>query len=140
MPTSPSIIQLIFEKAFNEGDLTVIDEFLSPNHLAHSTFGGAPKGPQGLKWLIVMFRTAFSDLHCRVEDEISESNKHAAHWTMHGTHTGLFLGNPPTSRQVDVQGMIFARIENGRIVEDWFLIDQLSILQQLGLVPPPARH
>lgn len=55
---------------------------------------------------------------------------------MHGTHRGLFMGNPPTNRQVEVQGMIFGRIENGRIVEDWTLIDQIGILQQLGLVPP----
>jgi hypothetical protein len=35
-----------------------------------------------------------------------------------------------------VQGIIFARTAGGRIVEDWILIDQLGILQQLGIVPP----
>ncbi len=59
---------------------------------------------------------------------------------MRGTHKGLFLGNPPTGRPIMVQGIIFARTENGQIVEDWTLTDQLSILQQLGLVPPPAGH
>lgn len=140
MQMSPSIIQRIFEKAFNEGDLKVVDELLSPDHLAHNAFGGAPNGPQGLKWLIVMFRTAFPDLKCLVEDEIRVGDKFAAHFTIHGTHKGSFQGNPPTSRPVVVQGMIFARTENGQIVEDWLLIDQLSILQQLGLVPPPAGH
>ena len=140
MQTSPSIIQRIFDKAFNEGNLAVVDELLSPDHLAHNAFGGAPNGPQGLKWLIVMFRTAFPDLKCNVEDEIREGDKFAARWTMRGTHKGSFLGNPPTGRPVVVQGIIFARTENGRIVEDWLLIDQLGILQQLGLVPPPAGH
>ena len=140
MQTTPSIIQRIFDRAFNEGDLTVVDEFLSPDHLAHSTFGGAPNGPQGLKWLIAMFRSAFPDLHFTVEDEINVSEKSAAHFTMRGTHKGSFLGNPYTGRSVVVQGMIFVRTENGRIVEDWLLIDQLGILQQLGLVPPPAGH
>jgi steroid delta-isomerase-like uncharacterized protein len=135
-----SPIRRLFDEAFNQGNLAVVDELLSSDHLAHNAFGGAPNGPQGLKWLIAMFRAAFPDLQCNVEDEIREGDKVATHWTMCGTHKGAFLGNPPTGRQVDVQGMIFARIENGRIVEDWFLIDQLSILQQLGLVPPPARH
>ena len=139
MQTSPSIIQRIFEKAFNEGDLKVVDELLSPDHLAHSTFGGAPNGPQGFKWLIAMLRTAFPDLYCTVEDEIREGDKFSAHWTMHGTHKGSFLGNPPTGRQVVVQGIIYARTENGRIVEDWLLIDQLAILQQLGVIPPASR-
>ena len=43
---------------------------------------------------------------------------------------------PPADRSV-VQGIIFARTENGQMVEDWTLIDELGILQQLGLVPPP---
>ena len=140
MQTTPSIIQLIFDKAFNEGDLTIIDEFLSPDHLAHSTFGGAPNGPQGFKWLVVQFRSAFPDLRCTIEDEIKVGEKAAAHFTMRGTHKGSFLGNLPTGRTVLVRGIIFARIENGQMVEDWTLIDQLGILQQLGLVPPLGGH
>jgi predicted ester cyclase len=61
----------------------------------------------------------------------------AALWTMRGTHKGLFMGNQPTGRPVEVQGIIFAHISNGRIVEDWTLVDQMGILQQLGIVPPP---
>jgi predicted ester cyclase len=55
---------------------------------------------------------------------------------MRSTHQGLFLGNPPTCRQVEVPGIIFARTSTDRIVEDWILVDQMSILQQLGIVPP----
>lgn len=135
-----SLIRRIFEEAFNQGHLAVVDELLSSGHLAHNAFGGAPNGPQGLKWLIAMFRNAFPDLQCSVEDEISVGDQFAAHWTMRGTHKGSFLGNPPTGRRVEVQGIIFARTANGRMVEDWTLVDQLGILQQLGLVPPSAGH
>jgi steroid delta-isomerase-like uncharacterized protein len=139
MPTdhTDSLIQQLFEEAFNQGHLDVVDEVLTPDYFTHNAFGGTPNGPKALKWLITMFRTAFPDLHCTIEDEITQGNKVAVHWTMCGTHRGLFLGNPPTGRQIEVQGMIFGRIENGRIVEDWTLIDQIGILQQLGLVPPP---
>jgi steroid delta-isomerase-like uncharacterized protein len=139
-PQIHSPIYQIFDEAFNHGNLAVVDEVLANNHLAHNAFGGAPNGPQGLKWLIAMFRTAFPDLQCTIEDEIREGDKFAAHWTMRGTHKGLFMGNPPTGRPVVVQGIIYARTENGRVVEDWTLIDQLGILQQLGLVPPPVGH
>ena len=135
MQTTPSIIQRIFDKAFNEGDLTVIDEFLSPDHLAHSTFGGAPNGPQGLKLLITMFRNAFTDLNCTIEDEIYEGDRCAARWTMRGTQKGLFMGNPPTGKQMQAQGIIFVRFEAGMIVEYWMLIDQFGLLQQLGIIP-----
>jgi steroid delta-isomerase-like uncharacterized protein len=135
-----SPIRRIFDEAFNQGNLAVVDELLSPDHLAHSSFGEAPNGSQGLKWLIVLFRNAFPDLNCTVEDEIREGDKFSVHWTMRGTHKGYFLGNPPTGRSVKAQGILFARTENGRMIEACTLIDQLGILQQLGLVPPPSRH
>ena len=135
-----SPIYRIFEEAFNRGNLAVVDNVLAPGHCARNAFGGAPNGPEGLKWLIAMFRTAFPDLHCDIDDEIRDGDKLAAHWTMRGTHKGLFLGNPPTGRSVEVQGIIFARISNGRMIEDWTLVDQLGILQQLGLVPPPKGY
>jgi len=98
---------------------------------------GMPANRMGLKQLIAMFRTAFPDLNCTVQDEIIQGDKVAAHWTMRGTHKGLFLGNSPTSKFISVKGLIYARIENEQVIENYILIDQMGILQQLGLVPPP---
>jgi predicted ester cyclase len=137
---SSSPIRRIFEEAFNLGKLAVIDEVTSPNLFAHNVIAGTPNGPQGLKLLVSMFRTAFPDLRCIVEDEIVEGDKFAVRWSIHGTHRGMFLGNPPTGKQVDVLGILFGRTENGRIIEDWTLTDQLGILQQLGIVPPSGRR
>ncbi len=134
---SQSLISRIFEQAFNQGNLAIVDELVAVNCVTHSLPWGLPTGRRGLKQLIIMFRTAFPDLHCTVEDEINEGHKSAAHWTMCGTHQGPFLGNPPTGRPIAVQGIIFARIENERIAEDWILVDQMDLLQQLGIVPPP---
>jgi predicted ester cyclase len=135
-----SPIRHVFDEAFNQGNLAVVDELLTSNHFAHNAHGGAPNGPQGLKLLIVMFRTAFPDLHCIVEDEIREGNKFSARWTLRGTQQGPFMGNPPTGKQVSVQGLIYGRIVDGKVVEDWTLIDQMGILVQLGLVPPSSAN
>jgi predicted ester cyclase len=96
-----------------------------------------PANRMGFKQLIAMFRTAFPDLHCTLEDEISQGDKVAAHVTIRGTHKGLFLGNSPTNKPIVVQGLIYARIEDGQVIETWIMIDQMGVLQQLGLVPPP---
>ena len=125
------------EQAFNQGALAVVDELLAPDGVTHIPSWGMPQTREGLKQLIAIFRSAFPDLQCTVEDEISAGDRAAAHWMLRGTQTGLFLGNRPTSRSIVVQGMIFARIENGRIAEHWTLLDQMSMLQQLGIVPPP---
>ena len=130
-----SPIRLVFNEAFNQGNLAIVDELLSSDHLAQNALGGALNGPGGLKWLVATFRIAFPDLHCTVEDEIIGGDKFSAHWTMRGTHMGLFMGNPPTGKQIHVHGILFARLEEGMIVEYWMLIDQLGLLQQLGIIP-----
>ena len=134
---SKSIIQHLFDEAFNQGDLAVVDELVAPDGISHHLSWGMPANRMGLKQLIAMFRTAFPDLNCTVQDEIIQGDKVAAHWTMRGTHKGLFLGNSPTNKPIIVQGLIYARIEHNQIIENWTMIDQMGILQQLGLVPPP---
>ena len=108
-----------------------------PDSIIHIPAWGMPDNRTGLKQLIASLRLAFPDLHCTIEDEIGEVNKFAAHWTMRGTHKGPFLGNQPTGRTIMAKGIIFARTENGRIIEDWILIDQMGMLQQLEIIPPP---
>jgi steroid delta-isomerase-like uncharacterized protein len=132
-----SIVRRVLDEAFTQGNLAIIDELVAPNGISHHLSWGTPANRMGLKQLIAMFRTAFPDLHCTVEDEIIQGDKVAAHWTMRGTHKGLFLGNSPTSKSVTVQGLIYARIENEQVIESWIMVDQMGILQQLGLVPPP---
>ena len=132
-----SVLQRIFDHAFNEGNLAAIDELVAPDGISHHLSWGMPANRMGLKQLIAMLRTAFPDLQCSIEDEIIEGDKIAAHWALRGTHKGLFLGNSPTNKQILAQALIYARIENSQIIESWTMIDQMDIWQQLGLVPPP---
>jgi len=142
MPNSPidSLIRRIFDGGFNQGDFAALEELLAPNSVTHLKAWGVPNNLLGLKQLIASIRLAFPDLYCTVEDEIAEGNRSAALWTMRGTHKGLFFGNQPTNRAVEVQGFIFARTLDGRIAEHWILIDQMSMLQQIGVVPPPRGN
>ncbi len=132
-----SVLQGIFDKAFNQGNFAAIDELVAPQGISHHLSWGIPANRMGLKQMIAMLRTAFPDLQCTIEDEINQDDKAAAHWTMRGTHKGLFLGNSPTNKPILVQGLIYARIENNQIIENWTMIDQMGVLQQLGLIPPP---
>ncbi len=135
-PTS-SLVCDIFEQAFNQGNLAIVDELVTIDSPAHIPGWGTPANRLGVKQMIVNLRAAFPDLHCTVDDEIEGESKLAAIWTMRGTHKGSFFGNLPTGRQVKVHGFIFAHVTDRRITEGWLLIDQMSILQQMGVVPPP---
>ena len=73
---------------------------------------------------------------------IAEGDKVVTRWTGRGTHQAELPGNPPippTGKQVTVTGIDVYRIENGRTAEHWGNFDQLGMLQQLGVIPPPGQ-
>jgi predicted ester cyclase len=95
--------------AFNHGDFTALDELLAPDSSSTILTWRMLNNRVSLKQLITSYRLAFPDLHCIVRDEIRVNDKLAGHLTMRGTHEGLFMGNPPTGKQIQTQGIIFAR-------------------------------
>jgi predicted ester cyclase len=58
-------------------------------------------------------------------------------WTNSGTHSGDFLGIPATGRTVSFAGIDIYRVEDGKLAEHWHVVDQLSMLIQLGVVTLP---
>src|SRR5262245_36401566 len=67
-----SILRRVFDEAFNQGDLAVIDELIASESISHHVSWGVPANRMGFKQLIAMLRTAFPDLSCTVEDEINQ--------------------------------------------------------------------
>jgi predicted ester cyclase len=60
------------------------------------------------------------------------------HGTNQGTHEGDFLGIAPTGKRVSFSGIVILRVVDGKIVERWAQLDNLSLLQQLGAIPAPG--
>lgn len=126
-------------EGFNQGDLGMVDELFSAESVTHTDRWGMPANRTGWKLFIIALRRCFPDLHCTLEHEIGTGDWLAAHWMLTGTHQGVFMGNAPTGRPIEIAGMIFVHIENDRIIEGWMLIDLMGILQQLGVIPPGIR-
>ncbi len=94
------------------------------------------RGLEQAKQFVTTYKTAFPDLNVTVEDQIAEGDKVVTRVTIRGTHQGETEEfGPPTGRQIEGEGVTISRIEGGKIVEDWDSYDNLSFLQQLGLVP-----
>ncbi len=123
------------------GNLEVADEIIAPEFVIHSP--GLPpemqRGPAGVKAFARMVRTTYPDFQVTHDDTISADDRVVIRWTARGTHQGEFQGIPPTGKQVTVTLMNISRIGDGKIVEDWVTFDQLGMLQQLGVIPPPGQ-
>jgi len=57
-------------------------------------------------------------------------------YTGRGTHKGDLMGIAPTGKQITITGMVISRHVGGKQVEAWVAMDQLGMLQQMGVVPP----
>jgi len=126
----------VWEEIINKGNLALADELFATNYIYHGPVGMEFKGPEGLKQLISGFRNALPDIHVTVEDMVAEGDKVVSRFTGRGTHKGEFMGIAPTGKQTTVGGIVIARWVGGKEVETWEIIDMLSMMQQLGVVPP----
>ena len=138
MSSAEQLARRLIEAGFNEGDLSVADDVISPEHIEHQYFGPdhAP-GPAGVKAVIASLRAAFSDFHLAIDDLVVDGDKVWLRMTGTGTNDGSFMGHAPTGRHMHSDVVDVVRVEGGRIVEHWGVPDRLTTLFQLGLAQPP---
>jgi steroid delta-isomerase-like uncharacterized protein len=112
-----------------------LEEVYTPDVVWHNPEGDI-KGIEQAKQFVTMFKTAFPDMSATVEDVVAEGEKVVTRVTIRGTHQGeVEEFGPPTGRQVETQGITIHRMDGGKIVEEWNSWDNMSLMQQLGLVP-----
>lgn len=122
----------------NKGNIEILNEILAPDFVS---YGGAGfqdlHGPEAFINLYRTFVAAFPDLKFDVRQIVVGDNMAAVRGIQTGTHLGNFLGMvPPTGKSVEWSGTaIFRFDDNGQIVERWQDLDNLSLFQQLGVIP-----
>ena len=122
------------------GNLDAADEIYAPDFIGHDAASPEPiRGPEGVKQYAGMYRSAFPDIQATVEDQTAEGDTVATRWRARGTHQGELMGSAPTGNTVEITGMSFSRISEGKIVEAWYNGDDLGMMQQIGAVPEPGQ-
>ncbi len=79
------------------------------------------------------FQAAFSDKVCIDEARITQGQWCAAFGRQEAVHSGEFMGIPPTGKRVEIRYMDFWKVVDGKIVDNWVMVDFPSVLRQLGV-------
>lgn len=132
------LVRRIPEGVFSEGNLDLLDELYAEDAVERNAMG-THQGRTAIRESYESFLTAFPDVSQTVEDIVAEGNTVAMRITSRGTHKGELAGFEPTGKKIEVQQMFFVRIEDGQIVERWFLPDNLGLLQQLDIIEFPPE-
>lgn len=125
-------VRRFLEEHVGRSKLDLLDELFAPDYRNHGPGpGNPPMGLESVKREAATFYTVFPDLQVTVEDLVAEGDRVAARVTITATHQGELEGIPATGRRMTMTGMEFFRLEDGKIVEDWPMIDMLGLLRQL---------
>jgi steroid delta-isomerase-like uncharacterized protein len=114
-----AIARRYVEEAINQRNLDLLDELFASEFIDHTASPGQAPGLEGLNQFFAMMDAGFSDFRATIEDMIAEGSKVEVRFTFRGTHQGDFVGIPPTSKQVTMQGIDILRVENGNVTELW---------------------
>jgi predicted ester cyclase len=120
--------------AANRRDVAGFDRYYAEDVVFHN--GEADiRGRENVKTYLLGFLTALPDIKLTVEDVFAEGDRVFSRARLQGTNTGEFNGMAPTGRRIDVSWIMnAARVQGGRIVEEWEIVDQLQIMRQLGVI------
>jgi predicted ester cyclase len=129
------LVRKYFE-LINNKDLNAALTSISPDIVDHGLRPPMPQGMQGVRIFFNLQFAAFPDMHATIEDMVMEGEKVTVRATVRGTHQGLFMGTPATGKQATWSLIDISRLVNGKIVEHWVEMDTISLMVQLGIVPP----
>ena len=136
-PTNEEIMRRFVADVLNAGNPAALKELVHPDYVYRGP-GEELHGQDGLAALLNGYRAAFPDLRVGIDELLAIGDTTLLSFTMTGTHRGELLGHPPTGRPMKVHGMVRSHFRDGRIVDEWELIDQLRLFEQLGLIRSDA--
>jgi predicted ester cyclase len=100
---------------------------------------GDVQGREAFKGLVAQWRSAVPDVHCELENVLSDGDR--VGWLVRttGTHTGDGLGFPATGRRFETVSANIGRLRDGKAAEHWSEQGMLPMLAQIGILPVPGQ-
>jgi len=131
-----AIVRGFFKQVWNEGRLDRFEEYIAQDVVPHT--GPTDTDAESMKQSLAMIRDVLPDIHIALDTELAEEDKVVTRFTISGTHQGELLGIPATGKRAVWSGITIFRLAGGKIVEFWTEVDNMGMMQQLGVIPAPA--
>lgn len=141
--TNKALVRRFYDEVWNQNKLDVIDELFASDYKVGQLPPWRKPGAAGLKEFIADNHRMFPDVHHEIVVIIAEGDEVAAYWKTSATHKGDLNGPvgfvPTTNKKVYWDGASFFVIKDGKIVETRGVVNNMSLMQQLGAVPTPKH-
>ena len=141
MSANRQLLDLYVER-YNAGDLDGVMDLYAEDAVQNMP-DGTFEGWSSIRDRLARELNAFPDVNHTVRSFVEQGDSFCDEWTFAGTHTGSLLlpdGHElaPTGRRVEIAGMEFCEVRDGKLVVNTLYYDNLAVMAQLGLVPEGA--
>ena len=127
-----SIVKRYWEGKWNERRLEILEELQTPNVVYHGT-SEKINGLEEYKQAYNFYRSAVHNTRIEIIELIAEGDLVMSRVVLHGTQNGDLGDIPPTGNEIQVSAFTVFRLVDGKITEEWEVIDQMGMMMQLGM-------
>ncbi len=125
-----------FNMEFIQGrNLKAGQELLADGFVNRTATPGLSAGKEGVRAFFEILWRAFPDMTVEIFDQVAQGNTVITRKAFHGTHQGDFMGIAPTHKRVQINVTDVLCLERNQLVEHWGIVDQVGLMQQLGVIP-----
>ncbi len=117
------------------GSAKLLEQAVSPSFFDHALPAGRPQGPAGPAAASKAFLAAVPDLRVAVIQRLVVGDRVVSHLRFTGHFTGTFDATAGKGQSVNFIATDILKISDGKITDNWHLEDNLTFLQQIGVVP-----
>ena len=126
------LVETLCMTVFQKHDFSRLDEIMRDDYIQHNE--DVPQGKAGFKQFFEQMFRAMPDFSYTIKKIVAEGDIVMMYSTTTATHSGEWLGNPPTGNKLNFDVVDIFRIEDGKIAEHWDVADTLKLFTQVGKV------
>ena len=133
------LAQRINREIWNERRFDKLAAYFSDDFVMDYAPHFVRRGHEALRAAVERSHQTFEGFREEIKTVVADEDRVVVHFTIKGRQTGPWGPLPPTGRDVAFDEIVIMTVSQGKVVHQTGVIDNLTGLRQVGVLPTPPR-